>query len=1071
MTDYGQVAQDYLARGWYCVPIRNGKRPKGTAWRQLRLAGKELTRAFAGARGLGILLGEASGWLVDVDLDCDEAVALADSFLPPTGLELGRGRRPRSHRLYRSPGCPHRSFGIRDGGKLVELRLSGHQMAPPSPHPSGDTYTWDAEGEAAEVPGDELLRACANLAVASLLAHTWPGEGGRHSHALAVAGWLLKAGVDEELVTRLIVEAAEAAGDEEAEQREACVATTLERLARDEPVLGASALEHLPLRECERWLGLKRGRTSKPIPDDGICIHGRTGGALLAEASAALCASAGEQGLYRFGGRLAWVRAGAPVVLHRESSRVAVTAAARWYDGRGNVVTWAPQAVVDALHHDPPHALPELRGVTRVPVFSASGRLVTDPGYDEETKLWYEPSCEVLAAKPGYVAKALAEFPWADAASRANALAALVLPFVRAIVQGPAPLHLFTSTTPGTGKTLLAQTIGGIVGSCSLTSWPTLEEERRKTFSALLRAGERFVVLDNLPSERRVNSVALAALLSSWPTWSARRLGHTRNDAYPCETTWVATGNGVSATGELARRCVRVHLDTELQRPWLRTGFAIPMLRGWVEAHRGQLIAEVLSWVQAWVDAGAPAGAQAPMGTFERWSMVIGGILAHAGVEGFLANAADAYEDVDDSSAEWEQFCDLWWQEWKRQPKHASDLYDLATRMNLLAGEREGGNERSSRIRFGRALGARRGCVFGRWRIVRDKNDPRNRTGIYRLEELGGGDGERPDLGSGASVSRNGDIHPPNNQGSDAVGKSCPTPNAPGPAPGFEPDAPAPAPGFDAKVGKNARLLPDVPDVCLMSDSPHQAHLTEATAQVTESTTDVRMSFGQEGDFASDVHSQKTRIGEMVLVTPPTSATLDVNPSDSSLLSASDVRSTTSSHQHTAENSAPRPRDVHPPPTPPYNVDDDPFVASTLPGGIIKPGRVRTPCPPYIPDVGPPPEKGAPLEEWERWACALDGEVPGEWVPPERTHVPEPKYYEGPTVWGDKCILEILCPVCDLWGPVAIARYGPLVVGPEWPRGVYVYHESCLFGAGESKLGFTRQPGRCRRRRVDWVCD
>lgn len=48
----------------------------------------------------GILTGLASGGLVDVDLDCAEALALADGYLPWTKAVFSRPSKQRSHRLY-----------------------------------------------------------------------------------------------------------------------------------------------------------------------------------------------------------------------------------------------------------------------------------------------------------------------------------------------------------------------------------------------------------------------------------------------------------------------------------------------------------------------------------------------------------------------------------------------------------------------------------------------------------------------------------------------------------------------------------------------------------------------------------------------------------------------------------------------------------------------------------------------------------------------------------------------------------------------------------------------------------
>ena len=92
---------------------------------------------------VGIILGEPSGWLVDVDLDCDEAIELADQYLPPTPAITGRPSAPRSHRWYIAAGATtekaHRS--AYDGSMIVELRSTGAQtVVGPSVHPDGETY-------------------------------------------------------------------------------------------------------------------------------------------------------------------------------------------------------------------------------------------------------------------------------------------------------------------------------------------------------------------------------------------------------------------------------------------------------------------------------------------------------------------------------------------------------------------------------------------------------------------------------------------------------------------------------------------------------------------------------------------------------------------------------------------------------------------------------------------------------------------------------------------------------------------------------------------------------------------
>ncbi len=103
MTDASAraAAHAYLHRGWAPIPVPfQSKRPVLISWPELRLTEADLPRFFEeGAQNIGILLGEASGDLVDVDLDSPEARTLADQFLPPTKAIFGRASTPRSSAL------------------------------------------------------------------------------------------------------------------------------------------------------------------------------------------------------------------------------------------------------------------------------------------------------------------------------------------------------------------------------------------------------------------------------------------------------------------------------------------------------------------------------------------------------------------------------------------------------------------------------------------------------------------------------------------------------------------------------------------------------------------------------------------------------------------------------------------------------------------------------------------------------------------------------------------------------------------------------------------------------------
>jgi hypothetical protein len=88
------------------IPVRpRSKQPKLSEW-QKRRAEHNNALEFAPDDNVGVVLGTASGGLVDIDLDSDLARQLAPHFLPPTGWVFGRESAPRSHYLYRVSGEP-----------------------------------------------------------------------------------------------------------------------------------------------------------------------------------------------------------------------------------------------------------------------------------------------------------------------------------------------------------------------------------------------------------------------------------------------------------------------------------------------------------------------------------------------------------------------------------------------------------------------------------------------------------------------------------------------------------------------------------------------------------------------------------------------------------------------------------------------------------------------------------------------------------------------------------------------------------------------------------------------------
>jgi hypothetical protein len=164
------AALDYHRRGWRTIPIPMGaKAPVIPQWQLLKLEASQLAEYFDGGN-----VGVALDALVDLDLDCAEALALADLYLPRTAAEFGRPSKPRSHRLYSVDSATFKSFGdpLIDGkNTLLEFRTdSGHQTLFPPSIADNEQREWCSDVIAPRViEAGALIRAATWLAIGCLV--------------------------------------------------------------------------------------------------------------------------------------------------------------------------------------------------------------------------------------------------------------------------------------------------------------------------------------------------------------------------------------------------------------------------------------------------------------------------------------------------------------------------------------------------------------------------------------------------------------------------------------------------------------------------------------------------------------------------------------------------------------------------------------------------------------------------------------------------------------------------------------------------------------------------------------
>jgi hypothetical protein len=396
----------------------------------------------------------------------------------------------------------------------------------------------------------------------------------------------------------------------------------------------------------------------------------------------------------------------------------------------------APMDLVKDLMAHESWPFPGLVGIAEVPVIRPDGTILEEAGYDPTTKLIYfpNPGLRFPSVSPSprsdqidwareMIEEMIGDFPFANAASKTNAIAALLTPIVRPLIPGQTPLGLLDAPMPGTGKGLFAECVGLVATgrSAALMTAPDTEDEWRKRITAALLEGATMITIDNL--EGKLESPSVASVLTS-PSWSDRILGVTKNAVLPQRASWLATGNNIVLGGDLPRRCYLIRIDARTSKPWERAGWRHPELRQWVADHRGELIGALLMLVRYWYSRGRPDYLVPRLGGFESWCGTVGNVLFHAGYTDFLANQKDLYDNNDSDGGQWEAFFEAWDSVFRDHPITVSEVirelttnHDLRDAVPDWLADSYHRDPAKFRQQLGMALRRQRGAQFGLWRL------------------------------------------------------------------------------------------------------------------------------------------------------------------------------------------------------------------------------------------------------------------------------------------------------------------------------------------------------------------
>ena len=270
-----RVALDWLELGIQPVPLKpRSKAPHSRkGWNTLRVTAETIPEFFNDGDNVGGLWGEPSRWIIDVDLDWDEASEVAYYLLPDT-FKYGRLSRPRSHFLYRCEGISGSKRDLRSGEVIAEIRSTGSQsVLPPSMHPDNERYEINHDVDFKNIPRIELERYLSEVAAAAVFVRYFPEDGSRHDYIHAMTGALMWSGWNEKRTRNFLdaVISVTAEYDDDTRQRERTVNNTIQHFKEGDRIAGwktlSAWLDGPIIQRLRQWLTPKVKYEAAPEAD------------------------------------------------------------------------------------------------------------------------------------------------------------------------------------------------------------------------------------------------------------------------------------------------------------------------------------------------------------------------------------------------------------------------------------------------------------------------------------------------------------------------------------------------------------------------------------------------------------------------------------------------------------------------------------------------------------------------------------------------------------------------------------------------------------------------------------
>jgi hypothetical protein len=403
--------------------------------------------------------------------------------------------------------------------------------------------------------------------------------------------------------------------------------------------------------------------------------------------------------------------------------RTVLSEACRFYAGDRQASP--PLDITAAVYAGPERYFRPIDRIIPYPVMTASGRVITERGYDDETRCWYDipelPGVGSAGEARDILDDFFVDFPFMEEADRTNLYSMLLTFILRPRISGPVPAFLVQAPVQGTGKTkLVTVALSLLVGDrVTFQTFPRDETEVQKTMGGFIMAGYPYFFFDNVKG--KIRSDFIEAMVTGKRV-SFRIVG--KADVHSAENNFVFifTSNNPSVEPDLTRRIVPVNLDANRERPDDTAGirWRHPDIEIYAVANRGRALAALLRMAEG----AAENYGGAVKGGFESWSRVVGASLEAAGCGGFLSNAGTVAED--DADAAFYGFVEAWVDKYGEARVTSRELLELAEDAGIIPD-----NSRDRVKSLGRVIRYRVNRIFSGYKIMASSRGPKSKMSLF----------------------------------------------------------------------------------------------------------------------------------------------------------------------------------------------------------------------------------------------------------------------------------------------------------------------------------------------------